>query len=135
MTLVLLPLHGWPNSHVRFPLLLHAQATQNVHMRAGVRRQRNKAYDSAIRAAVAYRRGIGVQRITALDIGAGSGLLSMMALRFAGPGICAMPALPIAGTAIEASKHSPAHQRPQLPGRQRRTMSTLFTAANDNKCA
>ena len=85
---------------MHFPLPLHAQATWNVVIRAGVRRQRNKAYDSAIKAAVAYRRGTGMQRITALDIGAGSGLLSMMALRFAGTAICAMPALPIAGTAI-----------------------------------
>ncbi|KAK9846546.1 hypothetical protein WJX81_006344 [Elliptochloris bilobata] len=43
--------------------------------------QRNEAFDGAIRRAIAFRRGTGAQRITALDIGAGSGLLSMMALR------------------------------------------------------
>lgn len=68
-------------------------------LRAGKRPQRNKAYDSAIRAAVAYRRGTGMQRVAALDIGAGSGLLSMMALRCAVTALCTMPALPMAGRA------------------------------------
>lgn len=39
------------------------------------------AYQSAIERAVALKRGAGCRRITTLDIGAGSGLLSMMAAR------------------------------------------------------
>jgi len=46
-------------------------------------RQRNAAYDGAIRRAIAFRRAAGMARITALDVGAGSGLLTMMALRCA----------------------------------------------------
>jgi predicted RNA methylase len=42
---------------------------------------RNDAYDAAIRRAIARKRDAGYRRVTALDIGAGSGLLSMMAAR------------------------------------------------------
>ena len=104
MTLVLQPQHGWPAYHAPCPHPLHVQATHYVLIRAGVRRQRNQAYDSAIRAAVAYRRGTGAQRITALDIGAGSGLLSMMALRCAVTALCTMPALQLQEEPTEASE-------------------------------
>lgn len=43
--------------------------------------QRNAAYDGAIHRAVARLRGQGCTNLLALDLGAGSGLLSMMAAR------------------------------------------------------
>lgn len=43
--------------------------------------QRNAAYDAAIRRAVARLREAGCAELLALDLGAGSGLLSMMAAR------------------------------------------------------
>ena len=43
--------------------------------------QRNEAYERAIHRAVHFLRASGHDRVTALDIGAGSGLLSMMAAR------------------------------------------------------
>jgi len=42
---------------------------------------RNEAYDAAIRRAVARKRDVGCRHLMALDMGAGSGLLSMMAAR------------------------------------------------------
>ena len=42
---------------------------------------RNEAYDAAVRAAVARKRDAGCSHLTALDIGAGTGLLSMMTVR------------------------------------------------------
>ena len=44
--------------------------------------QRNDAYDAAIRRAVQSARAAGRTDLLALDIGAGSGLLSMMAARW-----------------------------------------------------
>ena len=48
--------------------------------------QRNEAYERAIHRAVQFLRASGHDRVTALDIGAGSGLLSMMAARYC-PGL------------------------------------------------
>lgn len=49
--------------------------------------QRNAAYDGAIRRAVARLRTQGCTELLALDLGAGTGLLAMMAARWdAGPG-------------------------------------------------
>lgn len=42
---------------------------------------RNDAYEAAVRAAVARKRDAGCGHLTVLDIGAGTGLLSMMAVR------------------------------------------------------
>jgi hypothetical protein len=44
--------------------------------------QRNAAYDTAIRRAVEFKRALGCKDLLALDIGAGTGLLSMMAVRY-----------------------------------------------------
>ena len=44
--------------------------------------QRNTAYNAAIRRAVAAKRAAGCTDILALDVGAGTGLLSMMAARW-----------------------------------------------------
>ena len=46
--------------------------------------QRNAAYEAAIRRAVEEKRASGHAIVTAVDVGAGSGLLSMMAARLAG---------------------------------------------------
>ena len=43
--------------------------------------QRNDAYEGAIRRAVERKRAAGCTDLLALDVGAGSGLLSMMAAR------------------------------------------------------
>lgn len=43
--------------------------------------QRNDAYEAAIRRAVQNKRAAGCTELLALDVGAGSGLLSMMAAR------------------------------------------------------
>ena len=43
--------------------------------------QRNAAYERAINRAVQFLRASGHEKVTALDIGVGSGLLSMMAAR------------------------------------------------------
>ena len=45
--------------------------------------QRNAGYEAAIRHAVEAKRAEGHAVVTALDIGAGTGLLSMMAARCA----------------------------------------------------
>ncbi len=49
--------------------------------------QRNAAYDGAITRAVARLRSRGCAHLLALDLGAGSGLLSMMAARCGGEGL------------------------------------------------
>lgn len=46
--------------------------------------QRNKAYDGAIRRAIQRKRDEGCQEVMVLDVGAGTGLLSMMAARSGG---------------------------------------------------
>lgn len=44
--------------------------------------QRNQAYEAAIARAVQRKRRAGCANLMALDVGAGSGLLSMMAARW-----------------------------------------------------
>jgi 2-polyprenyl-3-methyl-5-hydroxy-6-metoxy-1,4-benzoquinol methylase len=46
-----------------------------------LRRQRNEAYQRAIRRAIDIKRGLGAKEVSVLDIGAGSGILSLMAAR------------------------------------------------------
>ncbi len=53
--------------------------------------QRNAAYEAAIRCAVEAKRASGHVVVTALDIGAGSGLLSMMAARYVQHGALSLP--------------------------------------------
>ncbi|KAK9917705.1 hypothetical protein WJX75_007354 [Coccomyxa subellipsoidea] len=43
--------------------------------------QRNEAYQRAIRRAIDIKRGLGAKEVSVLDIGAGSGILSLMAAR------------------------------------------------------
>jgi 2-polyprenyl-3-methyl-5-hydroxy-6-metoxy-1,4-benzoquinol methylase len=43
---------------------------------------RNAAYEAAIRRAVEFRRSLSAAEVNVLDMGAGSGILSLMAARF-----------------------------------------------------
>lgn len=50
--------------------------------------QRNDAYAAAIGRAVQRKREAGCTKLLALDLGAGTGLLSMMAARWVGGSCC-----------------------------------------------
>ena len=77
--------------------------------------QRNDAYEQAISRAVAAKRAAGCRHVLALDVGAGSGLLSMMAARWAWAGrprysTVQHSVLSQGGTAPAAHPlHSPSH--------------------------
>lgn len=76
----------WLNLQLHKPQVIPAthptHAVPRWHFDMVLDDQRNAAYDAAIRRAVAAKRAAGCTDILALDVGAGTGLLSMMAARW-----------------------------------------------------
>ena len=81
--LALLLSRMWLFRMLQAALCRSAALCQSCHLRGSFLQdeQRNAAYQGAIQRAVALLRASREGSVTALDIGAGSGLLSMMAAR------------------------------------------------------
>ena len=91
-------------------------------------RQRNDAYQAAIQAAVARKRASGCADILALDMGAGSGLLSMMAARWGGS--CLLPSVGLGNASRAPLAPAPARASPCRAGAD----SVIAAEINQHMC-